>query len=77
MKQEPLSGAEPVYVTEGGLFVEMGPPHLAISFNDPQLPALRQKQIQEVAEGTFQLNGIKRYWAACDGKQCAVFGWGG
>lgn len=74
---EPLSGADPVFRTEGGVILNMGPPDMTIQFNDPVDPAARQKFIQEVAEQTFQLNGIKRYWAGCDGTYCAVAGWGG
>lgn len=72
-----LSGAEPVYETGGGILVQMGPPDLTIEFDDPKLPGLRTKQIGEIAEATFDLNGIKKYWAGCDGDRCVVCGWGG
>ena len=78
--QPSLSGAaplDPTYITPGGVIVNMPAPDVTIVFDDPKLPGLRQKQIAEVAEGTFDLNGIKKYWAGCDGNRCIVCGWGG
>lgn len=77
MSSNSLSGAQAVFQTEGGIIVEMGPPDLTIEFTDPKVPAMRNKQIAEVAEQAFQLNGIKKYWAGCDGNRCVVAGWGG
>jgi hypothetical protein len=71
-----LSGAQPVFQTDGGMLVDIGPPHVTIEFEDPILPPLREKHIADIAEHTFQLNGIKRYWAGCDGTRCVVAGWG-
>ena len=76
MKLDPLNGAEPIFVTEGGIILQLGPPDMSIVFDDPGLPELRQKSIAEIAAHTFELNGIKRYWAGCDGKRCVVSGWG-
>lgn len=67
---------EPLFITDGGIAVTLGPPDMLVEFDDPQLPTLRTKQINEVASGTFDVNGIKRYWAGCDGKRCVVAGWG-
>ena len=79
LASDTLSGAEPVsptFKTEGGVILNMPPADLTIVFDDPKLPQLRTKQIAEVAEGSFSLNGITRYWAACDGERCIVCGWG-
>jgi len=70
-----LSGAN--RVTDAGILVPMGEPDITIVFDDPMFPALRTKQFEEIAEGTFQLNGIKFYRAMCDGKRCLLEGWGG
>lgn len=76
MNRESISGAEPVFKTEGGILLKLGAPDMTIEFDDPVVPQLRQKAIQAVAEQTFQLNGVKRYWAGCDGTRCVVSGWG-
>lgn len=68
--------SKPVYKTEGGVIVDQGPPLMVIQFDDPKQPELREKQIKEIADSTFDLNGIKRYWAGCDGTRCVVAGWG-
>ena len=79
MTSEPqvLNGADPVFKTEGGVILNLGPPQMAIQFDDPIEPILRERAVKEIAEGTFELNGIKRYWAGFDGTQGVVCGWAG
>lgn len=64
------------FKTEGGIEV-VTPPDLTVEFDDPGTPQLRTKQFNEIAAGMFELNGIKRHTAVCDGKKCVLMGWGG
>lgn len=68
---------EPVFITDGGVALALGEPQMCIEFEDPLLPGMRQKAFDEIAKGTFQLNGMKRYWAGCGGGKCVIAGWGG
>lgn len=70
-------GGNPVYITNGGIHVEVGQPDMTVVFDDPGTVFLRQRQFTEIAESTFQLNGIKRYRALVGGGKCVLQGWGG
>jgi hypothetical protein len=64
-------------ITEPGHAVPMGDPDMVITFDDPGFPQLRQKGFDEIAQGTFAVNGIKYYRASVGGGKCVLEGWGG
>jgi hypothetical protein len=60
-----------------GIIRPVREPDVTIVLDDPLLPGLRKKQLEEVASGVFPLNGIKRYRALVGGGKMVLQGWGG